>query len=137
MTNNNGNNKGGIGAIIFICLVIIFDVAYIVDYNIDRAERKKQEEEEQRKRKEAAKKANERAWSKGEPKGKDMSYLNLIPSSSASNGSSSKSNSSKSKSYKYDPYDVYDYDDALDFADEWEEEFDDWEEAYEYWEDSH
>ena len=41
------------------------------------------------------------------------------------------------KSYKYDPYDVYDYDDALDFADDWEDEFDDWEEAYEYWEDSY
>ena len=88
MMNNNGNNKGGIGAVIFICMVIIFDVAYIVDYNIDRAERKKQEEEEQRKRKEAAKKANERAWSKGETKGKDMSYLNKIPSSSSSKSSS-------------------------------------------------
>lgn len=127
MKNNFGKNNSGIGTIIFVCFVIIFDIAYIVHYNIENNEKARQQEEERRKRKEASERANKIAWSKGETKGRDMSYLNLIPSSSSSksssskssssrsssssNSNSSKSSSSKSKSYKYDPYDVSsDYD---------------------------
>lgn len=44
-----------------------------------------------------------------------------------------KTGSSYGGSSSYDPYDVWDYDDAVDFADEWEEDFEGWEDAYEYW----